>query len=247
MIESESEALDRANRNGVVAILIGDDFGFLVEAADAENGALRLVDDGGSELLAEDARVGEGKGAPGDLVRGELLVAGAVGDVDDAACDAEEVLLLGLLEDGDDEAPVKRDGDADVDVLVVADGLAFDRAVDDGVLTQGHDRGAGDEGHVGELDAVALLVLRLLLLAQLDDAGHVDLEDGVDMRAGALRFDHALGDDGAHLGHGDELAGLRLGCCGLGCGWCQSRRRWGCGWLRASFEVADDVALGDAA
>jgi hypothetical protein len=46
--------------------------------------------------------------------------------------------------------------------------------------------GARDERHVGELDAVALLVLVLFFFAQTDDARHVDLEDGVDVRAGLL-------------------------------------------------------------
>ena len=82
-------------------------------------------DDGRAELLAEDAGVGEGEGAAGDFVGGELLVAGAVGEVDDGARDAEEVLLFGLLDDRDDEAPLERDGDADVDVLVVEDGVAL--------------------------------------------------------------------------------------------------------------------------
>ena len=127
VIEAQREALDGADRDGVVAVLVGEDFGFLVEAADAEDRGLRLVDDRRAELLAEDAGVGKREGAAGDLVRSELLVAGAVGQVDDGARDAEEVLLLGLLDDGDDQAPVERDGDADVDVLVVADGVALDR------------------------------------------------------------------------------------------------------------------------
>ena len=123
-----------------------------------------------------------------------------------------------LLDDRDDEAPVQRDGDADVDVLVVEDGVALDRGVDHGVLAQGGDGGAGDERHVGELDAVALLVLVLFFLAQADDAGHIDLEDGVDVRAGVLGLDHALGDDAAHFGHGDELAELLGATGGLGGG-----------------------------
>ena len=58
VIEAEGEALDPADGDGVVAILVGEDDGFLVEAADAEDCGLRLSDDGHSELLAEDAGVG---------------------------------------------------------------------------------------------------------------------------------------------------------------------------------------------
>ena len=131
MIEAEREALDRADGDGVVAVLVGDDLGLLVEAADAEDADLRLDDDRGAELLAEDAGVGEGEGAAADLIGRKLLAAGAFRQVDDGARDAEEVLLLGLLDDGDDQAPVERDGDADIDVLVVADGVALDGRVDD--------------------------------------------------------------------------------------------------------------------
>jgi hypothetical protein len=41
----------------------------------------------------------------------------------------------------------------------------------------------------------------------------------VDVRAGALGLDHALGDDGAHLGERDELAGQSGAETGCGTGW----------------------------
>ena len=44
--------------------------------------------------------------------------------------------LLRMLDDGDDQAPLQRDGDAEIDVLVVVDGAAFKRGVDDGELLQ---------------------------------------------------------------------------------------------------------------
>jgi hypothetical protein len=148
VIEAKSEALDGTDRDGVVAVLVGEDFGFLVEAADAEDCALRLVDDWCSKLLAEDTGVCEREGAAGDLIGRQLLSAGAVGYIDDGAGYAEEVFLLCLLDDGNDEAPLERNGNADVDVLVITDRLAFNRAVDDRVLAQRNDGGAGDEGHV---------------------------------------------------------------------------------------------------
>src|SRR5215472_15419067 len=66
VIEAEGETLNGADCNGVVAVLVGDDFGLLVQAADAQDGALRLVDDRGSKLFAEDAGVCQGEGAAGD-------------------------------------------------------------------------------------------------------------------------------------------------------------------------------------
>ena len=230
VIKAEGEVLDGADGDGVLAVLVGENDGFLAETTYAEDGCLWLRDDRGSELLAEDAGVGEGEGAARYFVGGEFLGAGAVGDVDDGAGDAEETLLLRLLNDGDNQTPVESDGDADVDVLVVEDGFALHRGVDDGVLAEGLHGGARDEWHVGQLHAIALLVLALFLLAQFDDARHVHLEDSVDVRAGGLGLDHALGDDGTHLGKRDELA--RCGCgdrcsrhlfdgrCGRGCSGC---------------------------
>ena len=107
-----------ADGDGVSPVFAGDDGRLLEEAADAEDSALRLVDDGRAELLAEDAGVGDGEGAGADFVGLELLAAGALGQIGDGAGDAEEVFFFGLLDDGDDEAPVQRDGDAEVDVLV---------------------------------------------------------------------------------------------------------------------------------
>ncbi len=96
VIEAERKALDVTDGDRVVSVLVGEDLGFLVEATDAEDGSLRLVDDRRAELLAEDAGVGESEGAAGDFVRCELLAASALGDIDDGAGDAEEVALLGF-------------------------------------------------------------------------------------------------------------------------------------------------------
>ena len=63
------------------------------------------------------------------------------------------------------------------------------------------------ERHEGKPRAVALLEAVLELVAQIDDASQVHFEHAVDVSAGAARFDHALRDDLAHLGHGHEVAG----------------------------------------
>ena len=107
------------------------DVGLLVQAADAEDRRLRLSDDRHSELLAEDARVGQRKCAARDLIRRELLVARALGKIHNRARNAEEVLLLGLLDHRNDQSPVQRDRDADVDVLVVPNRFALHRCIDD--------------------------------------------------------------------------------------------------------------------
>jgi len=70
VVEAEGEALNAADGDAVLAVFVGEDYGFFVEAADAEDGGLWLGDDRGAELLAEDAGVGEGEGAAGDFVGG---------------------------------------------------------------------------------------------------------------------------------------------------------------------------------
>ena len=58
---------------------------------------------------------------PGDFVGLELFGARAVGQVGDRAARADEIFFVGLLDDRHDQAPVERDRDADVDVLVIDD------------------------------------------------------------------------------------------------------------------------------
>ncbi len=89
---------------------------------------------------------------------------------------------------------------------MVADRTVLKRCVDDWKFAQRFDGGSGDKGHVGKLDAVALLVLAFLALAERGDAGHVHLENSVDMRADLQTLHHALRDDGAHLGQRHQFA-----------------------------------------
>ena len=206
VVEAEAIHLDGADGDCVVAFGVGEDDGLFAEAADGEDGGLRLVDDGGAELAAEDAGVGEGKGRAGGFFGQKLFGAGAECEVGEGAGEIDEGALLGLADDGHDESPLEGDGDAEMDVLVVLDGRADERGVDDGEAAEGFNGRCGDEGHVGEVEAVALLEGGFLALAEADDAGHVHLVDGVDVGAGADALDHALGDDGAHFGHGDEVA-----------------------------------------
>ena len=115
--------LHGADGDGVVAVLVGQDDGLFLEAADGEDGGLGLVDDRRAELAAEDAGVGEREGRSGGFVGLELLGARALGQIGDGAGDVDEAARLRLLDDGHDQAPLQRDGDAEVDVGVVVDGV----------------------------------------------------------------------------------------------------------------------------
>ena len=65
----------------------------------------------------------------GQLVRGDLVGAGAGGEVGDLARDAGEVEVARVLDDRDDEAALGVDGDADVLRAVVRDLVAVEVAL----------------------------------------------------------------------------------------------------------------------
>jgi len=156
VIVAEGEMNDGADSDGVVTIFVGNDHGLLRDAADAHDRGVRLIDDGQAKDCSELAGVGDGEGGTLDVIGPEFLGAGTLAEIGDAALQAEEVEISGVLEDRDDEAPVERDGDTHVNVAMITDVVAFEAGVDDGPLLQGHDGGAHEEGHEGEAGAVAL-------------------------------------------------------------------------------------------
>src|SRR5690242_13513815 len=113
------------NGDGVVAVFVGDDHRLLRDSANAHDGGVGLGDDGESEDGSELAGVGNGEGGALDVFGLELLGAGAFAEIGDAALQTEEVEVSGILEDRDDQAPVKGDGNAHVDLAVIADVVAF--------------------------------------------------------------------------------------------------------------------------
>ncbi len=211
VVVAEGQVDDAADGDGIVAVLVGDDEGLLGDSADAHNGGVGLIDDGESEDGSKLTGVGDGEGCTFDVGGQELLGASALAEIGDSALEAEEVEFVGSFENGDDEAPVEGDGDAGVDVFVIAEAIAFQGRVDDWELLNGDDGGAREKRHEGQADAVALLKAVLVFVAQIDDAGEIDFEHAVDVSAGTAGLDHALGDDFAHLRHGDEIAGDRGG------------------------------------
>ena len=243
MVVAECEVNYGTDGDGICSVFVGDDHGLLGDAADAHDGRVRLVDDGQTEDGSKLTGVGDSEGGTFDVGGQELFCTGALAKIGDAALQSEEVEIVGVFEDGDDESPIERDGDTGVDMLVIAEAIAFHGAVDDWKLLQGDDGGAHEEGHEGEARAVALLEAVLELIAQTDDAGQIHLEHAVDVSAGTAGFDHALGNDLAHLRHGDEIAGNH--CRRRGWGWA------GCGCgngsCRPMLDEIEYVLLGDAA
>ena len=90
--------------------------------------------------------------------------------------------LLAVGDDGDDEAFVEGDGDADVHVGAADEAVVLEVGVEGGVLLDGE--GAGLDNQVVEADADALGQLPVQLAAELGGAGHVYL--GGDVEVGGL-------------------------------------------------------------
>ncbi len=70
------------------------------------------------------------------------------------------------------------------------------------------DGGADEERHEGESDAVALLESAFLFRAQGHDASEIHFIHAMDVSAGTTRLDHALGNDFAHVRHGNKVTGI---------------------------------------
>ena len=210
--------------------------GSLDEGVGAEDRRLRLVDDRRSVEGPEAPGIRDRERAALDVVGQQLLRPCALGEILDRARGAGEVQVLRVSDHGDDQALafLERDRDPDVDVGTRDDGETSDLAVDPRVVLEGLDRRPGDEREVREVDALAGQ-LRLELLAQRDDARHVDLDGARHVRGRVDGAAHVLHDPAAHRRHRlERLAGsqlrLRLGGRGYGsgsCGWCRRGRRWG--------------------
>src|SRR5271169_4667755 len=88
VVVAEREMNDGADRYRIVAFLVGDNQWLLGNAAHAHNRGVRLIDDGQSEDGAKLAGVGDGERGTLDVFGLELLGAGALAEVGDAALQA---------------------------------------------------------------------------------------------------------------------------------------------------------------
>ena len=103
------------------SVRVVDDDGALDDRAGAEDADLRLVDDRRVEQRAAAAGVGQRERAAAELVRADLVGAGALGQVGDLAGEAAEVEVAGVVDDRDQQAALGVDRDAEVLGVVVGD------------------------------------------------------------------------------------------------------------------------------
>src|SRR5208337_5189002 len=97
MVITNAQMHHRADGDGVVAILVGNNDWLLLDSAHAQDGDLRLVDNRHPKLRAKDAGVGDGERSALHLFGLQLLGAGTLAEVADGALQADETALLGIL------------------------------------------------------------------------------------------------------------------------------------------------------
>ena len=116
------------------------------------------------------------------------------------------------LDDRDDQAlVVEVDGDAQVELVVDDQRVVADRGVEVRPLVQRLDRGPGDEGEVGEREALLGPELRAVGPPHPLDLLVVGLEHDQGVRARRLRPHHVLGGAPADVGERDDLVGAGRG------------------------------------
>ena len=110
--------------------------GTLDHRTGAEDRDLGLVDDRGVEERPEAAQVGDREGAAGELVRADLVGAGALGDVGDLLGQPGDRQVAGVLDDRGEQALLGVHREREVLAVEVGDLalLGVDRRVELGVL-----------------------------------------------------------------------------------------------------------------
>ena len=168
------------------------------DCANAKDGCLGQVNDGGEGLDTEGADVGDREGAAAQEVGGDGAVDGTAGQALGLVGERLEAQGLRGADDGDEEAARGVACKAEVDLLELGEYAVLEVGVEHGVLGQGARHGEADQVVERDLTQAQSRVGILDLLAHGEDAGGV--RGGVEgqLRGGRQGLHHALGDDLAH-------------------------------------------------
>ena len=170
-----------------------------LDAAHAEDGALRQVDDRRERVDAEHAQVGQREGAAGQLVGRTLAAAGAFGQRGCFGGELRQPLAIRPAHHRRQQPAFGVHRHGDVDLRPELDGVAVQRRVEPGMLGQRLGQDGQEEVVVRDRHPIGGQ-----LPAQLDQRGRVRLERQRHRRRPAVAGDHALGDEAADSG---ELRG----------------------------------------
>src|ERR1700733_5080080 len=105
---------DGANGDGVIYY-----YWSLIDGSDAQDGNLRLIDDGRANQAAEAAEIGNGESSAHHFIGLQLARTGARSQIYDGTLQAEHVLLIRGANYGDDQTVFESHSDADVDLVVI--------------------------------------------------------------------------------------------------------------------------------
>ena len=197
VVVAQCDVTHRANGDGVI-----HDHGTLLNGAKAQDAHVRLADYRQTEEPAENARIGNGKSAFLDLFGLQPLRASALRQIVHGALDAEEVFFVGVLHHRNNQSPVQRHGDSDVDVLMDDHVRAVKRSVHRRKCAQTCHRGFHEKRHKRQFGLVALLEFFFRFGAQDRYFGHVNFIDRIYVRGNMFGGHHVLGDPLPHGAHG---------------------------------------------
>src|SRR5580658_9685652 len=102
----------------------------LIHSADAYDCDLRLIDDRRTYQAAEAAEIGDGERSAHHFIGLQLARTGTRGQIDYGTLQAEYVLLIRGANHGHNQAVLQRNGDADVDLVMVDDVVIVERCVE---------------------------------------------------------------------------------------------------------------------
>src|ERR1700686_316946 len=191
--------------------LAGDGDRAFLDFMHAQKGRLRRVEDGRAHQRAVDAAIGDGEGAAGEFFQLQRAILGAFGKAGNRGFDFGNGFLVGVADDGNDEAVRAADGDAHMHEVLIDDVVTVDLGIHGGELSQGRNDGFNEEAVEAEAHAFVLFLESFFVFAaQCHDGTHIDLVDGREHRRGVLRILEARGDGFAQPRHLDALfAGIR--------------------------------------
>src|SRR5690625_5199560 len=108
MVIGQREVDHRADRDRLATLAIRDDDWPLHHSAGTQNRYLRLVDDRVIEERAPATRVGNREGSPGELIRADLVIAGALGHIGNLPSDASNVQVTRVADYRNNETQIGR-------------------------------------------------------------------------------------------------------------------------------------------
>src|SRR5690606_9161124 len=117
-------------------------------------------------------------------------------EIGDLLFDVGNRHLIGIAQNGNDQTAWAADGNTDVEVAMIDDVFSVYRSVDDRVLLERRHGSLHEEGREAQLDAVLFLELVFVLLAQIENALHVDFVESRKNGIVGLRLQKALGNAG---------------------------------------------------